>query len=369
MPTGDGWTLGVEEEYQIIDPYTRELRPRAQRVLPRTETEPGQEIQHEFYLSQIESASQICPTLSDVRNELVRLRRSIIEAAAKDGNVIGASGTHPFSHWDRQHVTPKERYQSLIDDYQHLGRELIIFGFHVHVGVQDLSARVQVLNRARLWLTPLLALAANSPFWLGTDTGYASYRSEVWIRWPTAGPPSVFASREEYNATVQALIATGAIQDASKIYWDIRIPDRHPTLEFRVTDVCMTVDEAVMIAGLVRALTRACYTQYECDEPLQAVRPEVLRAAHWRAARYGLDDELVDVVNSRLIPAASLVESMLEFVRPALEDAGDWQDVSMLVHDTLKRGNGARRQRAAFERAGRMEDVVDLIVSETAKGV
>lgn len=368
-PQAEEFTIGVEEEYQIINPETRKLRSRVEQILPIAQKVVGEDVQPEVQLSQIEAVSPVCHTLADVRAELVRLRREVIAAAEKDGNQIAAAGTHPFSSWEEQQTTPKERYQTLVQDYQQLARELMIFGCHVHVGLSDREVAVQVINRARIWLAPLIALAANSPFWFGTDTGYASYRTEVWSRWPTAGLPAVFQSRAEYEALVQTLVATGSVAEATKIYWDVRLSERFPTIEFRITDVCMTVNEAVMIAGLTRALVRTCHEQGIGDEPFVAARPELLKAAHWRAARDGLDGDLVDVAAERAIPAGQMVEKLLTLVRPSLEAFGDWDEVSSLVQETMDRGTGAARQRQVYKRTGRLEDVVDLIVKETAKGV
>lgn len=363
------FTLGIEEEYQLINAETRALVPRAAPVLLQAEQTVGAEVQPELYLSQIEIASPVCHTLGDVRAELVRLRRAVIEAAAQAGNRLAAAGTHPFSHWSAQALTPKQRYHGIAAEYQQIARELVIFGCHIHVGLRDPEGRVEVMNRTRVWLAALLALSANSPFWLGSDTGYASFRTELWTRFPTAGPPQLFKSRAEYEALVQALVATGSIEDATKMYWDVRLPERVETVEFRVTDVCMTIDEAVMVAGLVRGLVQTCHAQALRGEPFVAARPELLRAAHWRAARYGLEAELIDVEATRAVPARELIESLLTFVRPTLENDGAWAEVSALVRETMQRGTGAQRQRQAYQRAGRLEDVVDLIVVETAQGI
>jgi carboxylate-amine ligase len=368
-PQAEEFTIGVEEEYQIINPETRELHSRIERILPIAQKAVGEAVQPEVQRSQIETVTPVCRTLANVRAELVRLRREVIAAAAKDGNWIAAAGTHPFSSWKEQQLTPKERYQGLMRDYQQLTRELVIFGCHVHVGLSDREVAVQVMNRARVWLAPMLALAANSPFWLGTDTGYASYRTEIWSRWPIAGVASIFQSRAEYEALVKALVATGSVEDATKIYWDVRLSERFETIEFRITDVCMTVDEAVMVAGLTRALVHTCYEQAMQDKPYVVARPELLRAAHWRAARYGLDADLIDVAAERAVPARQIVETLLAFVRPSLEEHGDWDEVSSVVQETMRRGTGTTRQRQVYERTGRLEDVVDLIVRETAQGV
>ena len=367
-PETEDFTIGVEEEYQIIDPATRELNSRAKQILPIARKALGEEVQPEAQLSQIEIGTPICRTIADVRRELIHRRREVIAAAAKDGNRIAAAGTHPFSHWEDQQITPKDRYKSLERDYQQLTRELIICGCHVHIGISDRDVAIQVMNRARVWLAPLLALSANSPFWLGTDTGYASYRTEIWSRWPLSGVPSIFESHAEYQAIVQALVATKSIEEATKIYWDVRLSERFPTLEFRVTDVCMTVDEAVMVAGLVRGLARTCYEQAQRDAPFVAARPELVRAAQWRAARYGLDAELMDMSTLTAVPAREMVETFLTFLRPSLEDSGEWDEISSIVHETMQRGTGATRQREAYKRRGRLEDVVDLIVEETEKG-
>ncbi|MEM8530958.1 MAG: carboxylate-amine ligase [Chloroflexota bacterium] len=363
------FTLGVEEEYQITDPTTRSLVSRSMQVLPNAQETLGESVQTELQLAQIEIATPVCQTLAEVRQAVVESRRKVIEAAATTGHSITAAGTHPFAHWDEQEVTPKKRYQELLQDYQQLAREQIICGCHVHVGLRDCEAAIPVMNRARVWLTPLLALAANSPFWLGVDTGYASFRTQIWVRWPIAGPPQVFTSRAEYDALVQALVTTGCVEDDTKLYWDIRLPSRIDTIEFRVTDVCATVDEAVMIAGLARALVRTCYEQAIRDESFSAARPELLRAAHWRAARYGLEDKLIDINKEQAIPAHDFIRSFLEFVGPALQANGDLHEVSDLVNETLQRGNGAMRQREVYQRTNNLVDVVDFVVAETRAGI
>jgi carboxylate-amine ligase len=363
------YTFGVEEEYQIIDPETRELLARGGHVVQRAQQALGEEVAPEILASQIESMTPICRTLDEARAELLRLRGEIIEAAAKEGYQAAAASTHPFSRWQEQQITPKRRYQNIIEYYQRLARQQLAFGFHVHVGLGDREAAVLVINRARAWLAPMLALSANSPFWEGMDTGYASYRTQVWGRLPTAGPPGPFESLAEYDALVEALVAAGVVAEPTKIYWDIRLSERVETIEFRVMDVCSHVDEAVMLAGLARALVRTCHEKAEREEPYPDVRPELVCAAHWRASRDGLDAELVDLEAGRAVPAREMIENLLAFVRPALEEVGDWEDVSMLVCDALEHGNGARRQRRVYERAGKLEDVVDTLIEETAEGI
>ncbi len=363
------YTLGVEEEYQVVDPKSRGLAPRAERVLERARQALGEEeVAPELRASQLEVMTPICRTLAEVRAELLRLRGAVTQAAEEEGVRIVAASTHPFSHWQEQPLSPEERYRKLLESYRRLLQQQLAFGFHVHVGLEDREAALEVMNRLRPWLAPLLALSASSPFWLGEDTGYASYRTQVWGRLPKAGPPASFSSLAEHDALVRALVETGSVLDAASVYWDVRLPEKHDTVEIRVADACSRVDEAVMLAGLSRGLVRSCHERAERGESYPVVRPELLRAAHWHASRHGLDAELIDVEDGRLVPARGLSEKLLAFARPALEENGDWEEVTVLVRETLERGNSASRQRRAYERAGRLEDVVDTLIEETAPG-
>ena len=363
----DVFTIGVEEEFQIIDPQTYSLDAGVEHILPRARETLGDAVQYELILSQVEAATPICHTLADVRTALTHQRRVLIEAAERAGKKIAAAGTHPFSPWYEQQITPKERYQFLVRDFQRIIQEQVIFGCHVHVGLSDGEIALEVMNRARLWLSPLLALSANSPFLDGEDTRYASFRTGLWWTSPLSGPPPFFSSRADHDTFIQALVSSKGVEDATRIYWDIRLPERYETVEFRVMDVCMRVDEAVMLAGLIRALVRTCSDAARRNTLVPDVRAELLRIASWRAARYGLEEELVDVLTGRTVPAHDLIEHFLAFLRPALEIEGDWELVSRLVAHTLKNGNGAMRQRGLFQQTGSIQDVVQYIVDETAR--
>ncbi|HEU4848519.1 MAG TPA: glutamate--cysteine ligase [Rubrobacteraceae bacterium] len=365
----EDYTLGVEEEYQVIDPETRALCPGAEDVLRRARRTLGEDrVVPELRASQLEVVTPVCRTLSEVRGELLRLRWGVIRAAEEAGVRIAAASTHPFSHWQDQPITAGERYEKILDRERRMAEEQVVFGFHVHVGLSDREAAVQTMNRARLWLAPLLALSANSPFWMGEDTGYASYRTQIWGWLPTAGPPGPFSSLAEHDALVESLVATGGAMEANQVYWDMRLPQKLETVEIRVCDVCSSIDEAVMLAGLCRALVRTCHKGAEEEKPYPEVRPEILRAAHWVASRYGLGADLVDVEAGHLAPAKEVIEKLLAFTRRALEEYGDWKEVSVLVGDTLKRGNGAVRQCQVYERSGKLGDVVDALIEDTAKG-
>lgn len=373
-PFSDLWTMGVEEEYQIIDPSTRSLAADAERMLSSVESfvesSPATniQVQSEMQRSQIEIATPVCNSLSEVRSALTAARQTVIAAAARIDRQIAAAGTHPFSHWKDQPITANERYQQIEQRYRQLSNEQVIFGCHVHIGCREREIALQVINRARLWLAPLLALSANSPFWLQDDTGYDSFRTEIWWRWPMAGPPPDISSLADYNRLLQQLVDTSSISDSSHLYWDIRLSERLPTIEFRTTDVCMTIDEAVMITGLIRALVQTCHEQVLRDQPYTRVSRDLLRAAHWYAARYGLSEKLIDVHRERAVPAPELITRMLSLLRPALESSDAWDEVSGLVNTTLRNGNGATRQRAIYQDTGSHRAVVDFIVEETARG-
>lgn len=368
MPPSEPFTIGVEEEYQIVNPADLGLRSRARSLVRRAQEEIGEEVSHELYLSQVEIGTPICDTLGDVRSALERLRGGLIRTAEAQGNLIAAAGTHPFSHWDQQKLTPKDRYRSIADELQQIAREEVIFGCHVHVGISDRDAAILTINRVRPWLAALLALTANSPFWLGEDTGYSSYRTIIFGRLPMVDVPQVFDSRAEYDALIDDLIASDSIAEGSRVYWDVRPSSRFETIEFRVADVCTTIDEAVLCAALCRSLARTCHAEIVRGEPFADVRVELLRSAKWRAARFGLDAELIDVGSRRSLPAFHVVDHLLAYLRPDLEAHGEWDETSALIHELLARGNGATRQRVAFRRAGRLEDVVNLIVEETRRG-
>jgi glutamate---cysteine ligase / carboxylate-amine ligase len=361
-------SFGVEEEYQIIDPVTYELAPDAEPIIQEARLHLGNSVQAEIHLSQIEVATKVCYTLEQLRHELQRLRREVIAAAARRQKVVAAAGTHPFSHGNKQLFTPKERYLELEQEYQHLAREQAIFGCHVHVGLGERETALHVMNHARLWLAPLLALTANSPFWYGMDTGYASFRTEQWARWPLAGPPQHFSSLTEYEALIGALLKAGGIEDLTRLYWDMRLSERYPTIEIRIMDVCTTVDDTIMIAGLVRALIHACVLLVLHKKTAPPVRQELLQVAHWRAARYGLNEKLIDIYTMSTVPASHLIEKLLRFVRPSLEVHGDWEEISTLVYATLLRGTGATRQRAIYQHTGSLIEVVRYLVAETVGG-
>jgi len=366
MPsTADDFTIGVEEELFLVDVESRRLKPVAGDVLPAVGRVDRGDVGPELLQCQIETGTGICRTLDEVAQELRVLRRAVSDAAREAGCAIASSGTVPLGFDEGSQVTPEPGYLRLERDYRLVTHEQLVSGCHVHIGMADPEMAIKVMNRARSWLPTLLALTANSPFWQGADSGYASFRTEVWQRWPTAGTPEAFASRAEYDDLVATLLAVDAIDDPARIYWDLRPSAKYDTLEFRVGDAHLTVDETVMTAGLVRALVRTCHRQAVDGEPFADPRPELRRAATWRAARFGTEGTLIDLDGCRSRPATEVVDRLLDLLRPALVDSGDWERIRSLVAGIVAGGTGAARQRRAFERRHRLEDVVDFVVAET----
>ena len=362
------FTIGVEEEYFVVDAESRELRPRAEGVLEIAREEVGERVEPELNLAQVESSTPVCTTLSEIHEHICRLRTTLMHAAEARGSKIAAIGTHPFSQWLGQQITPKERYEQLEVDYAQLAWEQLVCGCHVHVGIDDPELAIQVMNHVRPHLPALRALTTNSPFWLGIDTGYASYRMTIFDRWPTTGCPPVLRDRAEYDDLVGSLVETKTIPDATKLYWDVRPSVHYPTLEFRVADVCLTVDEAVMLAGLVRSLVRTAVSDIEAGKQFPAPSQELLRAARWRASRYGVEESLIDVCGRVTRPAAAVVKELLDQLREDLMAHDEWHVVEAAVKSVLASGAGSTRQREAL-RDGGLRAVVDMATAQTVESV
>ena len=346
-------TFGVEEEFFLVDAATGDLVAASAEVLPAARDRLGEAVTTELNLCQIEGDTPVCTTLDELRGELARLRRGLTDVAREQDAAVVALGTHPFSDWEDQQVdVDNSRYADMEERYEVLARRQIICGCHVHLGLGNRDLEIRVLDRIRPWLPVLLALSANSPFWKGTDTGYASYRTQMWTGWPTAGMPPDLGTRQQYDELVEELESAEAIADATHIYWYARPSARFPTLEFRICDVCLCVDDALAIAGLVRGLAWVCAGDAVVGSPILPTTPSVLDAAVWQAARFGLSDALIHPETCRPESAPAVVRTLLEVARPGLEAHGDEEQVTELVARLLTDGTGADRQRAAFRAGG-----------------
>jgi carboxylate-amine ligase len=358
-----GLTLGAEEEFHLVDLQTRRLTARAPELLAAL---AGGDAVAELQRTVVETNSAVVTTLDDLRRELVARRRRLDAGARELGAGIVAAGSVPLVDVAELGVTDNARYARMLTDYQHLVREQLICGVHVHVGLPDRDLAVAVAGRVSADLPVLLALAASSPYWFGDDTGYASYRTFVWSRWPTAGPFPRIRTAREYDELVRGLIDSGVISDSRMIYFDVRPSTHLPTVELRVCDACPRVDDVVLVAALFRALVLRAWADVALDRPFAVPPTPLVRAATWRAARYGLEGDLVDLHDGRSHPVRVVVHRLLHALRPQLAEAGDWDTVRALAEEALRGGSAAARQRAAYRRRARLTDVVDLLLAETA---
>ncbi|MGQ0572585.1 MAG: glutamate--cysteine ligase [Pseudonocardia sp.] len=354
--------IGVEEEFHVVDLDTRRSAPEVDALLAQLD---GAEFAPELQRSLVETNTPVCHTLDELRGHLRRLRATLERVAEPLGLGVVAAGTVPLVDLAGDAISAGARYERMQHEYQMLVSEQHICGAQVHVDVPDRDVAVQVVARVSPYLSTLLAISASSPYWRGRDSGYASYRSMVWSRWPTAGPPAHVESGAEYDAMVAELIASGTISDAGMVYFDIRPSAHVPTVELRVCDACPEVDDVVLVAGLFRALVARARADIAADEPPPAVRHELLRAASWRAARSGLEGDLVHTAGPALVSPARLIGRLVTHLRPQLEEAGDWEQVLELSQATLARGSAAALQRRVYGRRGELTDVVDLLLART----
>jgi carboxylate-amine ligase len=361
-------TLGIEEEYQIIDPETRELRSYITEILEQDHLVLG-EVKPELHQSMVEIGTKVCRTPAEVRAELVRLRGMVMQLAGKSGLVIAAAGTHPFSSWITQEITPLERYMGVRADLADLAQQLLIFGTHVHVGIEDRDFLIDAMNVARYFVPHVLTLSTSSPFWMGRETGLKSYRSIIFRNFPRTGIPPVIDSWTDYASLVDTLVRTGCVPNASKVWWDIRPNHSYPTLEFRVCDVCTRIDEAVCVAAILQAIVAKLWKLRHDNMTFRVYPTALIEENKWRAVRYGLDGRLIDLGKQQELAAGALVRELLEwFVDDVLDELGSRAEVEYAFH-ILEHGTSADRQLAKYHETGDLKAVVDSLIAETAEGV
>jgi len=361
-------TLGIEEEYQIIDPETRELKSYITEILAGDKLLLD-EVKPELHQSMIEIGSRVCRTPQELRAELVRLRGMVMDLAARSNLAIGAAGTHPFSCWTKQEITPLERYIGVQQDLQDLAQQLLIFGTHIHVGIEDKDFLIEAMNVSRYLLPHVLALSTSSPFWQGRRTGLKSYRSIVFRNFPRTGVPPILRSNAAYDELLASLVSTRCVPDGSKIWWDARPHHAFPTLEFRVCDVCTRVEEAVCVAAILQAIVAKIWKLRRDNLTFRLYAPALIEENKWRAVRFGLDGNLIDFGKSREQPARELITELLEwFVDDVVDELGSRREVGY-AFEIMRGGTSADRQLAVYEQTGDLRAVVDSIVAETADGV
>lgn len=368
MDIFEQFTLGIEEEFQIVDPVTRELRSHVSEILEEGKLLLGEKIKPEMIQSMIEVGTGVCANIQEAREDISKLRCIITSLARKKGLEIVAASTHPFSKWSEQEIYEGDRYKLLVDELQMVARSLLIFGVHVHVAVRELDRRIQIMNAARYFLPHVLALTTSSPFWLGFNTGLKSYRCEVFKKFPRTDIPDHFESFQQYQAYVDLLVKMNCIQDGTKIWWDIRPHCKFPTLEFRICDIPTRVDDTIAIAALFQAIVAKLYTLIDKNLGFRLYHRRLIQENKWRAIRYGLDGMLLDLGKQKEVPVKDLIRELLDFVDDVLDPLGSRKEVEH-VHTILDRGTSADDQLRVWRETGDLNQVVDMLIHNTQENV
>jgi glutamate---cysteine ligase / carboxylate-amine ligase len=363
------FTLGIEEEYQTVDPETRDLRSHIHaEIIEKGKMILQERVKAEMHQSVVEVGTSVCANIKEAKDELKKLRREMIRLARENGLRLASAATHPFGDWRVQEVTPDIRYKNIVEDMQLVARANLIFGLHVHVGIEDRETAIHMMNHARYFVPHLLALSTNSPFWLGMETGLKSYRCKVFDKFPRTNMPDFFPSWSEYENYIKLLIKTNCIDNAKKIWWDIRPHPFFNTIEFRVCDIPMRVEETIALAALIQATVAKLYKLYAANQGFRLYRKSLLMENKWRAARYGIEGKLIDFGKQIEVPEPELIEEYLAFVDDVVDELGSRKEVEY-VREILKMGTGADRQLQVYRKTGDMKAVMDYIIEETEVSV
>ncbi len=362
------FTLGIEEELQIVDPDTRELRSHIHEILEGGKLILKERVKPELHQSMVELATEVCSDARVARKQVVGLRTELAKLAGQHGLKIASAGTHPFSHWMDQLITVHERYATIVQDMQQVARASLIFGLHVHVTIPDREKGIDIMNQARYFLPHLYALSVNSPFWLGENTGLKAYRHMIFERFPRTGIPEAFESLSEYQDFLNLLISTKCIDNAKKIWWDVRLHPFFNTIEFRICDAQTRVDDTIALAALMQAIVAKLQKLRRDNVTFRSYPRRLLDENRWRASRYGLDGKLIDFGRRCEIDERDLLHEMLEFVSTETEELGNQAEIAH-IERIMREGTGADRQLIVWERTQDMKAVVDQIIAETNEGL
>ena len=363
------FTIGIEEEYQTVDPVTRDLRSHIHaEIIEKGKLLLQERVKAEMHQSVVEVGTSVCNNIKDAKVEVKKLRRDMITLARENGLRLAAAATHPFADWRVQEIYPDERYKNIVEDMQLVARANLIFGLHVHIGVEDRETAIHMMNHARYFVPHILALSTNSPFWLGMNTGLKSYRCKVFDKFPRTNIPDYFPSWGEYENFIKLLIKTGCIDNAKKIWWDIRPHPFFNTIEFRVCDIPMRVDETIALAALIQATVAKLYKLYSANQGFRLYRRALIMENKWRAARYGLDGKMIDFGKQTQVPVRDLILEYLDFIDDVVDELDSRSEIEY-VHQIMEVGNGADRQLRVFHETGDLKKVVDFIIEETEVGV
>jgi len=363
------FTLGIEEEFQTVDPDSRDLRSHIHaEIISKSKKQLQERVKPEMHQSVVEVGTGICKNIKEAKAEVFELRRHMVALAHENGLRLAAAGTHPFADWHNQDIFPDDRYKTIVQDMQQVARANLIFGLHVHIGIEDKEATIHLMNAARYFLPHILALSVNSPFWMGRNTGLHSYRCKVFDKFPRTNIPDYFQSYGEYENFVNLLIKTNCIDNAKKIWWDMRPHPFFGTLEFRICDIPMRADETIALAALMQAVIVKLYRLYASNMGFRLYRRALIMENKWRASRYGISGKLIDFGKQIELPAPDLIHELLQFVDDVVDDLGSREEVNF-VHKILEMGTGAERQLRVYEQTHDLKAVVDYIIEETKVGL
>jgi carboxylate-amine ligase len=363
------FSIGIEEEYQIIDPETRDLRSHVQaQLIPKGNVVTDHRVKAEMHESIIEVGTRVCRDIEEARGDIRKLRGDMISLAKENNLLLAAGGTHPFADWRSQKIYPDARYAKMVSDLQLVARANLVFGLHVHVGIEDHDTAIHLMNSMRYFLPHLLALSANSPFWMGMNTGYKSYRSKVFERFPRSNIPDTFANWADFETFVTLLIKTNCIDNAKRIWWDVRPHPFFSTLEVRVCDIPMRLDETMAIAALIQATVAKLYQLHARNQSYRLYSRALLMENKFRAARYGLDGMLIDFGREAEVEMQQLMVEYLDFIDDVVDELGSGKEINY-VYEIFRNGTGADRQLRIFEETQDLKKVVDYMVEETSEGV
>lgn len=362
------FTLGVEEEYQIIDPVTRDLRSHLSKIVDGAKIILNEQVKAELHQSVVEVGTNICNNVIEAEREIKFLRTKIVELADKQGLIVGGAGTHPFSKWQDQPITDDPRYHNIINELQDAARSNLIFGMHCHVGIENREIGLQLMNQACYFLPHIFALSTNSPFWEGRQTGYKSYRTKVFDKFPRTGLPEYFDSLSAYDCFLDTLVKTNCIDNPKKIWWDLRLHPFYDTIEFRICDMSLTVEETMCIVSVIQAVVAKLYKINLNNMSYNIYRLALIKENKFRAARYGIEGCMIDFGLQKEVETRSLILELLEFIDDVVDELGSREQINY-VHEILKNGTGAAKQLAVFEETKDLTKVVDFITGEFTKGL
>jgi glutamate---cysteine ligase / carboxylate-amine ligase len=360
------FTIGIEEEFQIVDPETRDLKSHVSEILEQGRMLLGEQIKPELHQCMVEVATGVCRNVQEAREDLFKLRRTIHELASKNGLRFVAASTHPFAHWAGQKTTEHDRYMKILEDHQVLSRSLLIFGLHVHVGVEDREMAIHIMNAARYFLPHVLALSTSSPFWMNTETGLKSYRCEIFKKFPRTDIPDYFNSWSEYENYVKLLVKTNCIDNARRIWWDMRVHPIYPTLEYRVCDIPTRAEDTIAIAALFQAITAKLYKLIRLNLGFRLYRRLLIQENKWRAVRYGLDGKLIDFGKQTEVPVKDLIHELILFVDDVVDELGSRNEINH-IYKILQEGTSADRQLKIYHETKDFKPVVDHLIAETIR--